>query len=45
MIFLCKSGPNILINIVLFRDVLYGKKAQSVYERVKIETGLVLKKW
>ena len=35
MIFLCKSGPKIFMNIVFFRDVLYGKEAQSVYERVK----------
>ena len=26
------------MNIVFFKDILYGKEAQSVYEGVKIET-------
>jgi hypothetical protein len=32
------------MNIVFLRYVLYGKEAQSVYERLKTETDLVLKK-
>jgi hypothetical protein len=35
MIFLRKSEPKIFMNIVFFRDILYLKKAQSVYERVQ----------
>jgi hypothetical protein len=35
MTFLSKSGTKLFMNIVFFRDVLYGKEAQSVYERVQ----------
>jgi hypothetical protein len=34
MILLSKSGTMRVMNIIIFGGVLYGLKAQSVYERV-----------